>query len=170
MEQRFLATDILVIGGGTAGCYAAITTARRSPGTRVLVVEKANVKRSGCLAAGVNALNAYITEGQTVRDYLEFVRQDAEGIIRDDLVLTMAERFNGIAVDLERMGLVIQKDKDGNYAARGKHNIKINGENIKPLLAAETQRYGNVRVLNHVNITTLLMDGGRVIGAAGFSA
>lgn len=170
MEQRFLTSDILVIGGGTAGCYAAITAARHSPDTQVLVVEKANVKRSGCLAAGVNALNAYITEGQSVQDYLEFVRKDAEGIIRDDLVLTMAERFNGIAGDLEQMGLVIQKDKNGNYASRGKHNIRINGENIKPILAAETRRYQNVHVLNHVNITTLLMDDGRVIGAAGFSA
>ncbi|MBQ6669294.1 MAG: adenylyl-sulfate reductase subunit alpha [Deltaproteobacteria bacterium] len=169
MKKRFLATDILVAGGGTAGCYAAITAARRSPDIGILIVEKANVERSGCLAAGVNALNAYITEGQSVRDYLEFVRQDAEKIIRDDLVLTMAERFNETAADLERMGLVIQKDKNGNYAARGRHNIRINGENIKPILAAETRRHGNIRILNHVNLTELLTWDGRVIGAAGFS-
>lgn len=169
MERKHLKTDILVIGGGTAGCYAAITAARQSPDVQILIVEKANIKRSGCLAAGVNALNAYITEGQTPRDYLEFVRWDAEKIIRDDLVLSMAERFNETASDLERMGLVIQKDENGKYAARGRQNIKINGENIKPLLAAEAQRYGNVRVLNHVNVTELLLDEGRVIGAAGFS-
>ena len=169
MERKYLKTDILVIGGGTAGCYAAITAARQSPDVQILIVEKANIKRSGCLAAGVNALNAYITEGQTPSDYLEFVRWDAEKIIRDDLVLSMAERFNETASDLERMGLVIQKDENGKYAARGRQNIKINGENIKPLLAAEVQRYGNVRILNHVNVTELLLDEGRVNGAAGFS-
>lgn len=169
MERKYLKTDILIIGGGTAGCYAAITAARQSPDVQILIVEKANIKRSGCLAAGVNALNAYITEGQTPSDYLEFVRWDAEKIIRDDLVLSMAERFNETASDLERMGLVIQRDENGKYAARGRQNIKINGENIKPLLAAEVQRYGNVRVLNHVNVTELLLDEGRVIGAAGFS-
>ncbi|MBO4794110.1 MAG: adenylyl-sulfate reductase subunit alpha [Deltaproteobacteria bacterium] len=169
MKKQFLTTDILVAGGGTAGCYAAITAARLAPDTRILIVEKANVERSGCLAAGVNALNAYITEGQSTRDYLEFVRRDAEGIIRDDLVLTMAERFNKTAGDLERMGLVIQKDKNGNYAARGRHNIRINGENIKPILAAETRRYENIHILNHVNLTEFLTEDGRVSGAAGFS-
>lgn len=169
MQRKYLSTDILIIGGGTAGCYAAITAARQSPDARILIVEKANIKRSGCLAAGVNALNAYITDGNTVRDYLEFVRWDAAGILRDDLVLTMAERFNETAADLERMGLVIQKDENGRYVSRGRQNIKINGENIKPILAAETRRYGNIEILNHVCVTALLTDGGRAIGAAGFS-
>ena len=52
-----LTTDVLIIGGGTAGCYAAITIGRRS-GLSVLIAEKADIRRSGCLAAGVNALNA----------------------------------------------------------------------------------------------------------------
>ena len=70
MKIERLKTDLLIIGGGTAGCYAAITAAsnaaeNKGPGLKILVVEKANIKRSGCLAAGVNALNAYITEGKT---------------------------------------------------------------------------------------------------------
>ena len=168
MERKYITTDLLIIGGGTAGCYAAITAARQARDIRILIAEKANIKRSGCLAAGVNALNAYITEGQTVCDYLEFVRWDAEKIIRDDLVLSMAEGFNMAAADLERMGLVILKDENGKYATRGRQNIKINGENIKPLLAAEVGRYGNIEVLNHVNITDYLTAEGRVFGAVGF--
>ena len=168
MERKYLTTDLLIIGGGTAGCYAAITAARQARDLRILIAEKANIKRSGCLAAGVNALNAYITEGQTVRDYLEFVRWDAEKIIRDDLVLSMAGGFNETAADLERMGLVILKDERGKYVTRGRQNIKINGENIKPLLAAEVGRYGNIEVLNHINITDYLTAEGRVFGAVGF--
>ena len=169
MKQNFLSADLLIIGGGTAGCYAAITAARRNPSLRILVAEKAHIRRSGCLAAGVNALNASLTSGQTAEDYLEFVRWDAEGIIRDDLVLSMAEEFNDAARDLERMGLVIQKDEDGNYVSRGRRNIKINGENIKPILAAAVQKLPNVSVLNHLNITDYLVLDGRVCGAAGFS-
>ena len=169
MKRKYITTDLLIIGGGTAGCYAAITAARKARDLRILIAEKANIKRSGCLAAGVNALNAYITEGQTTRDYLEFVRWDAEKIIRDDLVLSMAEGFNETAADLERMGLVILKDESGKYVTRGRQNIKINGENIKPLLAAEVGRYGNIEVLNHVMITDYLTEEGRVFGAAGFS-
>lgn len=169
MKQKTLTTDLLIIGGGTAGCYAAITAARQAPDLRILVVEKANIKRSGCLAAGVNAINAYITRGQTTQDYLEFVRWDAEGIIRDDLVLSMAEEFNEATADLETMGLVIQKDAQGNYVSRGKQNIKINGENIKPILARQVRKFENVTVLNHVNITDYLTEDGRVCGAVGFS-
>ena len=169
LKREFLSADLLIIGGGTAGCYAAITAARRSPERSILVVEKANIKRSGCLAAGVNALNAYITEGRTPEEYVDFVRRDAEGVIRDDLVLSMAERFNECAADLERMGLVILKDANGAYATRGKWNLKINGENIKPILAAELRRYSNITVLNHVNVTDYLLSDGRVCGAIGFS-
>lgn len=55
-------TDVLIIGGGTAGCYAALTLSRDT-GLSVVIAEKAHIKRSGCLAAGVNAINAYITKG-----------------------------------------------------------------------------------------------------------
>ena len=62
--------DVLIIGGGTAGCYAAMQLGRK-PELAVLVAEKANIERSGCLAAGVNALNAYISGGHTPADYVE---------------------------------------------------------------------------------------------------
>ncbi len=169
LRLETLRADILIVGGGAAGCYAAISAARINPDLRILVVEKANVKRSGCLAGGVNAINAYIVEGHTEHEYLEYVRWDAEKIIRDDLVLSMAKRFNETTRDLERMGLVILKDESGNYVSRGKRNIKINGENIKPILASELERYDNICVINHVNVTDLLVDENGVCGAVGFS-
>lgn len=161
--------DMLVIGGGAAGCYAAITAARLNPNLRILVLEKANVRRSGCLAAGVNAINAYIVDNHTEKEYLEYVRWDAEKIIRDDLVLSMAKRFNSVARNLEKMGLVFLKDENGNYVSRGKRNVKINGENIKPILTAELLRYENISVINHVNVTDLLLGERGVCGAVGFA-
>lgn len=169
LKRILMRTDLLIIGGGTAGCYAAVTAARQSPERSVLLVEKADIRRSGCLAAGVNALNAYLPAGRTPTDYLEFVRKDAEDIVRDDLVVSMADGFNDAAADLEKMGLVIQKDERGAYAVRGRWNIRINGENIKPILAAEVRRYPNILVLNHVNVTEYLTAEGYICGAAGFS-
>ena len=162
-------TDMLVIGGDAAGCYAAITAARLKPNLRIHVLEKANVRRSGCLAAGVNAINAYIVDNHTEKEYLEYVRWDAEKIIRDDLVLSMAKRFNSVARNLEKMGLVFLKDENGNYVSRGKRNVKINGENIKPILTAELLRYENISVINHVNVTDLLLGERGVCGAVGFA-
>ena len=169
MTTEIRSADILILGGGTAGCYAAITAAAEHPELQILLAEKANIRRSGCLAAGVNAINAYINPGQTPESYLEFVRWDAEGVIRDDLVLSMARGFNQVTAHLEQLGLVILKDENGQYVARGRQNIKINGENIKVILADAVNSAPNVTVLNHVNITDYLTQGDRVVGAAGFS-
>lgn len=165
--KKNLYTDILIIGGGTAGCYAAITIAGESD-KKVLIAEKAGIKRSGCLAAGVNALNAYIVKGNTPTDYLEYVKKDANGLIREDLVLTMSERLNKVTSHLEELGLVILKDANGEYVTRGNRNIKINGENIKPVLAKAVYSHKNIQVINKVNITDYIVHGGRVIGAYGF--
>lgn len=171
-EIRKMKTDVLIIGGGTAGCYAAIRLGETTD-LNVLIAEKANIERSGCLAAGVNALNAYISKGHTPSDYVEYARKDGEGIVRDDLLLSMAERFNSVTEDLEKRGLVILKDENGDYVTRGWRNVKINGENIKPILAQGVRQQDRVTVLNHVNITDLKTErrDGRqtVTGAVGFS-
>ena len=188
MKIERLKTDLLIIGGGTAGCYAAITAASNAAsntagknaaenkgagvqdatGLKILVVEKANIKRSGCLAAGVNALNAYITEGRTPRDYVEYAKKDANGIVREDLLYSISEKFNEVTAHLENLGLVILKDKDGKYVTRGNRNIKINGENIKPILAAAVAKAPNVQVLNHVNVFDFSVHDNRIDGAFGF--
>lgn len=169
MKTERIDTDVLIIGGGTTGCYAALTIAEQSPGTKVVIAEKANIIRSGCLAAGVNALNAYINPGQTVQDYVDYAMHDAAGIAREDLLRTMSEGLNEVTAKLEQLGLVILKDENGAYVARGKRNIKINGENIKPLLAEAVLRQKNITVYNHVNMTDYLLVDGRVEGAVGFS-
>lgn len=69
---------------------------------------------------------------------------------------------------MEKLGLVILKDENGDYVARGNRNIKINGENFKPLLADAVHEAENVDVLNYVNITDLLVKDGQVYGAVGF--
>lgn len=167
MKRQQIKTDVLIIGGGTAGCFAAITLGQRK-GIRVLIAEKANIQRSGCLAAGVNAINAYITKGKTAQDYVEYARKDADGIVREDLLLSMAKRLNHVTEVLEQLGVVFLKDENGEYVARGDRNIKINGENLKPILARAVKAQENVTVLNHVNITDYIVKENRIYGACGF--
>lgn len=166
MRIENLQTDVLIIGGGTAGCYAALTISEHSD-AKVLICEKAHIKRSGCLAAGVNALNAYIVEGRTPQDYVDYARKDADGIVRGDLLLTMSERLNSVTERLEKLGLVILKDKEGRYVTRGNRNLKINGENIKPILADAVNELDNVTVLNRVNITDYAVENNHINGAFG---
>lgn len=168
LQIERIETDILIVGGGTAGCYAALTVARNSK-HRVLIIEKANIKRSGCLAAGVNAINAYIVKGRKPEDYVDYATKDAAGIVRRDLLLSAARRFNDVTADMESLGLVILKDENGEYVARGNRNIKINGENFKPILAKAVRDEESIKILNYVNITDLLVNNNQVYGAVGFS-
>ena len=167
METEKISTDVLIIGGGTAGCYAALTVSENSD-KKVLICEKAHIKRSGCLAAGVNALNAYIVEGRKPQDYVDYAKKDADGIVRDDLLLTMSEKLNEVTDRLEKLGLVILKDENGKYVTRGNRNLKINGENIKPILADAVEKAKNVTVLNRVNIFDYSVKDNKINGAFGF--
>lgn len=168
LKPKIITTDILIIGGGAAGCFSALK-ASSDEKIKILIAEKANIKRSGCLAAGVNALNAYITEGETPQSFLDYVKEEFNGIIREDLVYTIAKRLNSVTKTIEDYGLPILKDEEGNYKSRGKRSIKINGENIKPLLADQVAERKNIEVLNGINITDYILKDNKVIGAYGFS-
>lgn len=167
MKTEKISTDVLIIGGGTAGCYAALTISENSD-KKVLICEKAHIKRSGCLAAGVNALNAYIVEGRKPQDYVDYAKKDADGIVREDLLLTMSEKLNKVTDRLEKLGLIILKDENGKYVTRGNRNLKINGENIKPILADAVEKAKNVTVLNRVNIFDYSVKDNKINGAFGF--
>lgn len=167
-NKKILHTDILIIGGGTAGCYAAMTIREKSDYS-IIIAEKANIKRSGCLAAGVNAINAYIVKGRKPEDYVDYAKKDADNIVREDLLMTMSEGLNRVTKKMESLGLVILKDENGEYVARGNRNIKINGENMKPLMASAVEKLSDVTILNRVNITDYIVENNEIKGAFGFS-
>lgn len=163
-----LDTDLLIIGGGAAGCYAAVTAREADQDCRVTIMEKAHFERSGCLAAGINAINAYLNPGETPETFLDYVKKDAAGLVREDLVYSIAEGLNRVTRRVEEWGLPVLKDAAGNYVPRGKRSIRINGERFKPIIARAAVKAG-AQVLNRVVATNYIFDGGRVWGAFGFS-
>ncbi len=160
-------TDILIIGGGAAGCFAAVEIHKRSPASKVVVMEKAHIERSGCLAMGLNAINAYLHAGQTPESYVAYVERQFEGILRKDLVYSIAQGLNEVVKDVEEMGLPIEKNEDGTYKMRGKRSIRIFGERLKPILAEAVQKTP-AQILNRVVATNFIYDGKRVCGAFGY--
>lgn len=173
MNIERIDSDVLIIGGGTSGCYCAVKLAEENPSLKIVIAEKANIKRSGCLASGVNALNAYISEGHVPEDYADYAVNDANKIARRDLLVSMSLYLNEVTEDLEKKGLVILKDENGKYITRGWRNLKINGENIKLILSDAVKKFKNIQVLNHVNVTDLktFSENGKktVCGAFAFS-
>jgi len=167
-KVEILETNLLIIGGGTAGCFSAVKAREKAADLDVLILEKAHIERSGCLAAGMNAINAYINPGESPESFVRYVRADAMGLIREDLVLSMARRLNEVVEEVESWGLPIMKDREGNYLARGRWNIKISGERLKPIIANKALEAG-ARVLNRVLVTDLLVEDNQVKGAIGFN-
>jgi adenylylsulfate reductase subunit A len=158
--------DLLILGGGAAGCVAAVEARERAPELDVVVMEKAHVYRSGCLAAGISALNAYLHQGETPESFLRYVVRDTLGVVRDDLTLSMAAELNAQVHRVESWGLPIPKDERDRPLKRGRGSIKIFGERIKPILGKQVEASG-ATVLNRVNATALATHEGRVIGAFG---
>jgi adenylylsulfate reductase subunit A len=159
--------DLLIIGGGSAGCIAAVEARERDPNLRVVVLEKAHIYRSGCLAAGISALNAYLTPGETAESFLRYAIRETVGVVRDDLTISMAHELNAQVKRVEAWGLPIPRDELGNPLKRGRASIKIFGERIKPIIGKRAEASGAV-ILNRVNVTGLAMRDGRVVGAYGF--
>jgi adenylylsulfate reductase subunit A len=159
--------DLLILGGGAAGCMAAIEAKQRSPHLEVLVMEKAHVDRSGCLAAGIGTINAYLHEGETAESYLRYVLRETAGVARDDLTLSMAAELNAQVRRVEQWGLAIPRDERGAPLQRGRRSIKVFGERIKPILGKRAEASG-AKILNRVNATGLALHEGRVVGAFGF--
>ncbi|WP_243439171.1 adenylyl-sulfate reductase subunit alpha [Fundidesulfovibrio soli] len=160
--------DILIIGGGNAGCFSAVEAAKLDPSLKVVIMEKAHIMRSGACSAGMDAINTYIPEGKTPEDLVRWCRsQVGGGPIREDLALSNARELNESVDDLERWGLPILRDAEGKIRYRGAWDISIHGEQLKPIMAEKAIEAG-ARIYNRVACTQLLMDGGRCVGALGF--
>lgn len=159
--------DLLILGGGAAGCVAAVEAKERAPHLDVVVLEKAHVYRSGCLAAGISALNAYLNPGESPESFLRYVIRDTHGVVRDDLTLSMASELNAQVHRVEQWGLPIPRDELGRPLKRGRASIKIFGERIKPILGKRAEQSG-ARIFNRVNVTGLAVHRDRVCGAYGF--
>jgi len=168
IQTVMVETDVLVIGGGNSGCFAAIEAKKQNAKLKVTIMEKAHIDRSGCLAAGMDAINTYIKKGRTIEEFVRWSRSQAGGLIREDLTKSLAEVLNEPTEEWERWGLPIKHDEETDeYVTRGKWDITIRGSEMKVILAEKVREFG-VEVLNRVVATGYLMDGERVIGAMGF--
>ena len=168
-------SDILVVGGGFGGCGAAYESRYWGRELKVVVVEKANIERSGAVAQGLYAINCYMgmqwDENQP-EDHVRYARNDLMGLVREDLGYDIARHVDSSVHKFEEWGLPIMKDEEtGRYLREGKWQIMIHGESYKPIIA-EAARKAATEVYNRIMVTHLLMDKtrpNRVAGAVGFS-
>ncbi|HKN51168.1 MAG TPA: FAD-dependent oxidoreductase, partial [Amycolatopsis sp.] len=119
-ERTEFSTDVLVIGGGTAGTMAALTAAEH--GAKVLLMEKAHVRHSGALAMGMDGVNNAVIPGKaTPEDYVAEITRANDGVVNQATVYQTARRGFEMVQRLERYGVKFEKDEYGEYAVRRVH-------------------------------------------------
>ncbi|MCL4346526.1 MAG: adenylyl-sulfate reductase subunit alpha [Candidatus Thermoplasmatota archaeon] len=167
--------DILIVGGGFAGCGAAWEAGYWGRGLKIVIAEKANIERSGAVAHGLSAINCYMGMrwGENrPEDFVRYARGDLMGLVREDLLYDVARHVDATVHMFEEWGLPMMYNKEtGHYQREGRWQIMIHGESYKPIIAEAAQKSVD-EVYNRVMITHLLPDArdpNRIAGAAGFN-
>ncbi|MDX2201951.1 MAG: fumarate reductase/succinate dehydrogenase flavoprotein subunit [Hyphomicrobiaceae bacterium] len=164
--------DVLVIGGGTAGPMAALKAKQRNPKANVILLEKANVKRSGAISMGMDGLNNAVIPGYaTPEQYTKEITIANDGIVNQKAVLKYAQSCYGIIEELDGYGIRFLKNENGDFAVKKVHHIGTyvlpmpNGETVKKALYRQLRR-ARLLISNRYMATRLLTGGdGRIAGA-----
>jgi succinate dehydrogenase/fumarate reductase flavoprotein subunit len=170
--ERYIDADILIIGGGSAGCMAAIRALELNPDLKVVIFEKGDIKYSGSIARGMDALNIVAIPGHsTPEEYLEASRRGAGGIIDQPSSYIMAKRSFELLKKLESWGVYFPLEKEGRYRTLqlhyvGKFLAAMEEPNLKVMISRRALD-GGAQVVNRVMGMKLLLDGGRAAGALG---
>jgi succinate dehydrogenase/fumarate reductase flavoprotein subunit len=161
--------DVLVIGGGLAGCWASIRA--QQLGANVILVDKGKVGYSGCstFAAGdilwwtpkddlYSWLNNYARWGGYLLDPEWFKRLCYDIYER---VLEMSEW--GAPFERDSRGNLVRKPGRGHNAA-----VVFPGFELMKFMRRKIEQAGT-NILDRIMVTELLVEDGRVLGAAGFN-
>ncbi len=167
--------DIVIIGGGTAGPMAAIKAKEQNKALRVLLLDKANVKRSGAISMGMDGLNNAIIPGHaTPEQYTKEITVANDGIVNQAAVHAYATHSFETIEQLDRWGVKFEKDETGDYAVKKVHHMGAyvlpmpEGHDIKKVLYRQLKR-ARVEISNRMVCTRILLDGeGAAAGVLGF--
>ncbi|GAI32293.1 unnamed protein product, partial [marine sediment metagenome] len=179
-SDEHINADVLVLGGGLAGCFAAIKAAEN--GSKVVVFEKAEISRSGNGSTGLHRIP--LVHPDYNYSYSEFAKLNVEaaaGICDEDVSYEFARDTLDRVLDLESYGIKVRKD-DGSFMFKpagdiSPGNVVIWGpgstvwHDLKPKLAEKVRKTRGITVLDRVAAIGLLTQGGeigeRVSGAIG---
>jgi len=166
--------DILIIGGGSAGAMAAIRAKEIDPHQEVAIFEKGDIKYSGCIPRGMDALNIVTVPGiSTPELYVEATRLACEGIVDEPPSYRMAKRSWPLLKKLESWGVCFPTDANGRYEVlqvhpKGRFCVTMKEPELKTILAKRVRDIG-VKVINRVMVVKLLKNGKRIVGAIGMN-
>ena len=123
-DYPLIEADVLIIGGGSAGIMAAIRAKERNPDQEVVIFEKGEIRYSGCIARGMDALNIVAVPGVSTPElYVESNSIACDGIMDEPLNYVMAKRSWGMLKKLESWDVCFPVDKMGKYEVLQVHPL-----------------------------------------------
>ncbi len=173
---KVVETDILVIGGGMAGCGAVFEAKYWCRGRcKVVLVEKAKTEKSGAVGMGLSAANLGVfsedPDDPKPEDFVHYVRNEFFGIVREDLVYDIARHMTSTIKLFDSWGLPLWRDpKTGKFLRTGRWQHPVHGESYKAIVAEPCLKSAD-EVYERVLITHPLLDESvpnRIAGAVGF--
>jgi succinate dehydrogenase/fumarate reductase flavoprotein subunit len=167
-------TDILVVGGGIGGAFAALYASEQ--GVRVTLLEKADTRRSGSTGMGIGGWHQLMGTGVTLKDIAEDISNCGmkyigtrnlspmnKGLVDENLIYLGYKDNWDVVHTLEKWGLNMKWD-DGQYRSPRTDNLRFHGRDIKKVIARALKK-SPVTMLERTMGVDLLTDGDRVIGA-----
>ena len=173
-DYAIVDADVLIIGGGSAGIMAAIRAKQVNPEQKVVIFEKGEIKYSGCIARGMDALNIVALPGVSTPElYVESNSIACEGIMDEPVNYRMAQRSWDMMKKLESWDVCFPVDDKGRYEVlqvhpKGKFCVTMKEPELKTLLAKRALDLG-VKAINRTMAVKLLKNGERLAGAIGMN-
>lgn len=172
VREDVVKSDVLIIGGGISGLQAAIAAGEK--GKQVVVVEKADTRRSGSGATGNDHFMCYIPEyhGDDFQEILQEASETLVGPIQDmNIFALMMRRSFELVQKWDSYGINMKPTGKWNFEGhampdRRRYHLKYDGQNQKPVLTKKALETG-AKILNKTTVTELLTKDGRVVGAIG---
>lgn len=169
-ETERKSADVLVLGGGMAGCMGAVAAAMA--GRSVVLVDKAWVGGSGesCFAAG--DILYFDPEEDDLHEWLERWNRNGNGMFDPEWMEWYAKSSTEIINMMNEWGMDFEKDANGRFKrkpGRGhNHAVVFPGFKMMRKLRAKLEKLG-VTIVDRVQVTDLLTNNGQVVGATGFN-
>ena len=174
---RRLSADVIVVGGGVAGCVAAVRAARA--GASVVVLDKVgSIRRSGDAGRGLAFLTTYLDQGEewdTPEAFADWYVMIGDGLVDMEVAHDLAiDPLPDVCAFLEEIGVPLRAG-DGSFERTqrmwtpGPIVVKFDGHDLKPRLAEAVAALDRITVVSGVHVTAVLPGAdGSAAAVAGF--
>lgn len=178
-NTHIVESDLLIIGGGSAGLWAAKRFTELMPEKKVVIVDKGPKEWGGLMSMAGGDFDA-VLPGDDLDAWIEDFVYYFDGLCDQEQIEEILRRSHERLEDYQRYGCEFFRKEDGTLKSipqRGLPHVKLypakivgrGGEDMVRNLVRQLRK-ANVTSIGRIVVTDLLKQNGRVVGAVGFDS